>query len=138
MNNNHDMANREIMVRDDQGNQYHLKIINNQLVALDVNGVSLSESERATYSELLPQIDRAMAEKSKVKQETVTEFKAKAAENQRQQLSRLKQAQASKRNHLQSQTEKDATGKSVKQTTDLSSQSEKLANYNRTYAKVVN
>ncbi|GAB4045421.1 M56 family metallopeptidase [Spirosoma litoris] len=131
VNNNHDMANREMMVRDDQGNQYHLKIINNQLVALDVNGVSLSESEQANYSELLPQIDRAMAEKSKVKQETVAEFKARAAENQRQQLSQLKQAQASKRNYLQSQTDKATTEKSEKQTPDLSSQSEKLANYKK-------
>ncbi|MVM33520.1 hypothetical protein GO755_26015 [Spirosoma sp. HMF4905] len=101
VNNNHDMANREMMVRDDKGNRYHLKIANNQLLALEVNGVNIPENERIEYSELLPQIDRSIAEKSRAKQETIAEFKAKSIEDRRQQLSQLIQSKQAKANNLQ-------------------------------------
>lgn len=56
---NEDMANRVMNVRDGEGNTYHLKISQNKLVALSINGTVVPESELDAHLLLLARIDHA-------------------------------------------------------------------------------
>ena len=110
-NNNLDMANREMFVKDEQGNKYHLKIDENELVELEVNGIAIAQNELEAHKGLLRQIDRALDEKRHMKAETIREFKAKADGERSQQLERFKEQQLMKESRKQAgkTTEKPST-----------------------------
>eukprot|EP01098_Paradermamoeba_levis_P013681 TRINITY_DN6281_c0_g2_i2.p1 TRINITY_DN6281_c0_g2~~TRINITY_DN6281_c0_g2_i2.p1 ORF type:complete len:638 (+),score=-37.44 TRINITY_DN6281_c0_g2_i2:248-2161(+) len=115
---NQDMANRDMQVRDDKGNRYRLKIVDSQLVVLEVNGVTIQKEDWGNYKELLPQIDRAIAEKSRAKQEAITEFKAKTEREHQLQLNQLTEGQRAKASHIQQQVDKSVSGNPSKQWPD--------------------
>lgn len=107
---NQDMANRDMMVSDDKGNRYRLKIVNNELLILEVNGVVIPDQGREHYNELLPQIDRALAEKRQLKLEAITEAKAKSDKAYQQVVDQLKAGQLAKASHRQQEINKSVAG----------------------------
>lgn len=107
-NNNQDRANREMMVKDDQGNRYHLKITNSQLVALDINDKAISATDLSQYQTLLQQIDRALAEKQQQKKEHIDQAIARMKADREEQFQRDKEARLTKQAH---QTQGSLTGK---------------------------
>ncbi|QIP13352.1 M48 family metalloprotease [Spirosoma aureum] len=101
VNNNRDMMNREMDVRDETGNRYHLKIADNKLKSLAINGVVVPESNLNQYQNLLRQIDAVLAEKRQQKQEAIAGVNLKRETERQQQLQRLKESQLNKANHQQ-------------------------------------
>ncbi|GAB4040671.1 M56 family metallopeptidase [Spirosoma gilvum] len=99
-NNNHDRANREMMVKDDQGNRYHLRITNSQLVTLDINDRTIPESDLDLYQTLLQQIDRALAEKQQQKKEHIDQAITRMKAGREEQFQRDKEARLAKQAHL--------------------------------------
>ncbi|WP_353718851.1 M56 family metallopeptidase [Dyadobacter sp. 676] len=59
IDNNHDIPNREMVVRDDRGNVYHLKFADHVLVKLRVNGEEIAEKELTRYDNLVAGIEKA-------------------------------------------------------------------------------
>ncbi|WP_338870140.1 M56 family metallopeptidase [Spirosoma sp. SC4-14] len=101
VNNNHDSVNREMRVKDDQGNRYHLNIANSQLVALEVNDKTIPATDLNQYQNLLQQIDRAMAEKRQQKQKKRDQVIASMKSERDQQLQQDKEAYLTKKAHLE-------------------------------------
>ena len=58
---NGDMSNRNMSVEDDKGNSYQLKIVDNKLTSLRINGVDVPENELDNHKDLVAQIDKAWA-----------------------------------------------------------------------------
>lgn len=85
VNNNHDRANREMLVRDEQDNRYQLRVTDSQIVALSINDVAVPESDLQRYHSLLEQIERTFAEKQRQKQEAILARNTQAALERQQQ-----------------------------------------------------
>ncbi|MBD2703286.1 M56 family metallopeptidase [Spirosoma sp. BT702] len=100
---NADMANREMRVKDDKGNRYHLKIANDQLIALDVNDVAIASTDLPEYYGLLRQIDQAFARKRQQKQELSDRRFAQIKAERAQFLLREKEARQTKLDRLKQQ-----------------------------------
>lgn len=75
---NEDMANREMTVRDSEGNSYYLKISNNLLVGLNINGKVVSDNEIPLHISLLSEIDKAWKKAQEGKQFAKAQLQSKA------------------------------------------------------------
>ncbi|WP_080057988.1 M56 family metallopeptidase [Spirosoma aerolatum] len=96
VNTNHDRANREMMVKDDRGNRYHLKVVDSQLVALDVNDRTIPTADLGQHQTLLERIDQALAEKQQQKQAHIDAAIAHMKAEREQQVQRDKDAYRTK------------------------------------------
>jgi bla regulator protein BlaR1 len=123
VNNNQDMMNREMDVRDENGNRYHLKIVDNKLKSLIINGVVVPDSNLNQYQNLLRQIDAVLAEKRQQKQETIAGANLKSETERQQQLQRLKESQLNKASHQQQYSK---TGNQEKKWSDPVSKQKQL------------
>ncbi|QHV95823.1 M56 family metallopeptidase [Spirosoma endbachense] len=101
VNNNQDMMNREMDVRDVSGNRYQLKIVDNKLKSLVINGGVVPDSDLNQYQNLFRQIDAVLAEKRQQKQEAIAGANLKRETERQQQLQRMKESQVNKANHQQ-------------------------------------
>lgn len=59
IDNNHDLANRQMIVRDEHGDVYQLKFTDNILVTLEVNGNGVPTNEMMQYQKLVLEIEQA-------------------------------------------------------------------------------
>lgn len=98
---NQDKANREMIVQDDRGNHYYLKVTNRQLVALAVNEVAVPETDLVRHQPLLRLIEEAFAEKQRQKQQVLAVLKASAEAERQQQATQEQEARQAKEDFLQ-------------------------------------
>ena len=84
-NNNADTANMEMQVVDDQGNYYQLKVVEGELVALNINNSTIADEDLPQYDGLLRRIQQAWAAIRQKKKANGIARKAIAEERARQQ-----------------------------------------------------
>lgn len=72
---NGDMSSRNMAVEDDKGNSYQLKIVDNKLTSLRINGVDVPENELDKHKDLVAQIDKAWAVAHEAKREAMAQSK---------------------------------------------------------------
>lgn len=63
VNGRRDRANQELLVSDDEDNRYRLHLVNNQLLALEVNGAAVLAQELSRYEPLRRRVDFALNQK---------------------------------------------------------------------------
>ena len=76
-NSDADLANNDISAMDDKGNKYHFIVVNDQLTAVEVNGVKVADDKLADYQYMITYIDREVAEKRRVRSADIAAYKAK-------------------------------------------------------------
>ena len=75
LHNSHDTTNNEMNALDDKGNNYHLKVADNRITFLEINGKAIAADQLNNYQGLLKQINRAIDEKRNLKFARVERFK---------------------------------------------------------------
>ncbi|GAB3949075.1 hypothetical protein GCM10028805_24840 [Spirosoma harenae] len=93
---NEDMANREMRVKDDKGNLYQLKIADNRLISLTINGKEIESNDLSHYNNLVHQIDEALVIKRREKRESIDQKIAQTKVEREQFLLRNKEAHQAK------------------------------------------
>jgi len=76
-NSDADLANNDISAMDDKGNKYHFIVVNDQLTAVEVNGVKIADDKPVAYQYMITYIDREVAEKRRVRSEDIAAYKEK-------------------------------------------------------------
>jgi bla regulator protein BlaR1 len=71
-----DMANNDIRAEDTTGKKYHFIILGGKLVAMDINGEKVKESDLPKYQYLITQIDVEVLEKRHIRETDMAGFKA--------------------------------------------------------------
>ncbi|MFI5162071.1 MAG: M56 family metallopeptidase [Sphingobacteriales bacterium] len=77
--NDADLANAEIDAMDDKGNRYHFMVVNNKLMAMEVNHVKVNDSDLAANEYMIRNIDRVVEEKRIFMADHVERFKENSA-----------------------------------------------------------
>jgi bla regulator protein BlaR1 len=85
-NSNADKANREMTVSDNQGNRYVIKIENNQLTALGVNGAEIAIDKLGDYQDLIRRIDLAWNQNLQLKMKAGADAKLLSDEKRKQEV----------------------------------------------------
>ncbi len=83
---NGDKANKELTVSDSEGNRYQVKVVNNELVALEINGKKIADDQLGSYKGLLDQINSAWDQTHQLKTNQMTASKALADEKRQQEV----------------------------------------------------
>ena len=76
-NSDADLANNDISAMDDQGNEYHFILVNNNITAMQINGVTVAGDKLADFAYMIRYIDREIASKRHVMEGDIVAYKAK-------------------------------------------------------------
>jgi hypothetical protein len=76
-NSDADLANNDISAMDDKGNKYHFIVVNDQLTAVEVNGVKVADDKLGNFQYMITYIDREVEEKRRVRSADIAAYKAK-------------------------------------------------------------
>ena len=83
---NGDRANKEMTLSDSQGNRYQVKVVNNALAALEINGTKIADHQLGSYKGLLDQINAAWDQTQQWKTNQGITAKAISDEKRRQEV----------------------------------------------------
>lgn len=83
---NGDRANKEMTLSDSQGNRYQVKVVNNELAALEINGKKIADDQLVSYKGLLDQINAAWDQTQLAKTNQGIAAKAISDEKRRQEV----------------------------------------------------
>src|SRR3569833_3027864 len=72
-----DPANCEINAKDSKGNEYHMIVADGKIIAMEINDVKVNDNELGNYQYMVGDIKRTIAEKRRMLQERMAEFKSK-------------------------------------------------------------
>lgn len=75
-NSDADLANNDISAEDTTGKKYHFIVADNKLVAMEINGEKVKESDLPNYQYMITQIDIAVLEKRHIRETDMARFKA--------------------------------------------------------------
>jgi bla regulator protein BlaR1 len=77
-NSDADLANNDVSAMDDQGNVYHFILVNNNITAMQVNGVSVADDKLSGFAYMIRYIDREIASKRHVMEGDIVAYKLKS------------------------------------------------------------
>ena len=70
------LADNDISAKDDKGKEYHFIVADNKLIAMDINGKKVRDSDLPDYQYMITQIDIAVLEKRHIRETDMARFKA--------------------------------------------------------------
>jgi len=73
-----DLTNNDISAMDDKGNKYHFILVNNNITAMEINGVAVADDKLADFEYMIRYIDRVMASKRHVMEGDIAAYKVKS------------------------------------------------------------
>ncbi|WP_259068823.1 M56 family metallopeptidase [Mucilaginibacter sp. X4EP1] len=103
-----DSAIRVIRAKDDVGNQYYLKMINNQLTFMQINGKTIKSEDLPKYQHLAEGINRSAENLRLVKYQNIARLKALRDENRNREMNADDEVQMMKLRRMSSLDRNDS------------------------------